>query len=66
LLLSTIACGGKDIPVAPTPTPAGTTFTLSGMVTSTTGTAINGATVRINDGALRQFAVARRQIVRRH
>ena len=55
LLLSAVACGGKVSPVAPTPTPTptptATTFTLSGTVTSTTGTAINGATVRINDGA---------------
>jgi hypothetical protein len=53
-ILSTIGCGG-DSPTAPTPPPptppAPVTFTLTGTVTSTTGLAINGATVRIADSA---------------
>jgi hypothetical protein len=51
-LVSVTACGG-DSPAAPTPPPtppAPVTFTLSGTVTSTTGAAIAGATVRITDG----------------
>jgi hypothetical protein len=52
-ILSTIGCGG-DSPTAPTPPPptppAPVTFTLTGTVTSTSGTPINGATVRIVDG----------------
>lgn len=54
VISATIGCGGSSSPTAPspspTPTPTPTTFTLSGTVTSTTGAAISGATVRIEDG----------------
>lgn len=49
------ACGGTSA-TSPTPTPTPTpvtptTFTLTGQVTSTSGAALSGATVRIVDGA---------------
>jgi hypothetical protein len=51
---ATMACSGSKSPTAattaPPPAPTPTTFTLSGTVTSTSGTPINGATVRVNDG----------------
>lgn len=54
--LSIVACSGSKTPSGPSATPpaatppAATTFTLSGTITSTTGSALSGATVRIGDG----------------
>src|SRR5215212_395823 len=54
LLLFIASCSGKSsgptAPSTPVTPPAPTTFTLSGAVTSTTGTPLNGATIRIGDG----------------
>lgn len=48
-LIALLSCGGKS-PTQPSGPPAPSTFTLSGRVTSVTGSPISGASVRVMDG----------------